>query len=215
MDQTFDGLKALALADDFTIVRAFEHFHGRLVRALGTPLADLARDVEANAAVSASVKSLLASLQENETEELREDQSVAVARELLVAAASAPECAALVRECLENWTDDRKSVGRTLSVGLVGAVWLLICTTKVTFKGEHVTVEKQPIPVDQVQISGDRLRGTIRFQPASPRSNNTPVPTRDLTVPSTPATKPLTTDSTTDLAKAPETAGPDEPLSQK
>jgi hypothetical protein len=172
-DQT-EALKAVALADDFTIIRAFEFLHGRLVDRLGLPLADLADELQNDVRLSTAARSQLAAFRENEGEELAEDQSIAAARQLLVEMTGEADSAALVVDSLAGWPDDRKSVAVVLSIGLVGVVWLLIATTRVTFRDGRIIVEKQPINIDKLELKTKEIAVVLKTRPELPTTHAHP-----------------------------------------
>ncbi|PTU03712.1 hypothetical protein DBR45_05630, partial [Pseudomonas sp. HMWF031] len=64
----------------------------------------------------------------------------------------------IVKFAMENWTDDRQSVGKILSVGCVGAVWIMLATTKVSVKNSEIEIEKLPLMPEKIEFESKKFK---------------------------------------------------------
>ena len=90
--------------------------------------------------------------------------SVQSARRLLAMAAEDTALAPLVKESFENWLDHKQFVDMVLAIGAVGAVWMVLSSTKVTIRSSHVDIEKTPSTASQLKAFADIIRA-IRGAP--------------------------------------------------
>ncbi len=153
-----EALRAIALADDFEIVRIFEFFSSEISR-MGPIALD---ELEAHIDVPEH-EAVLEELKRREASDLTGASSVSVARWLMATAAQREDLAGLVAHCARNWEDDKKTVGKMLAAGLVGAVLLMVATTSFEYKGERLVVAKQPLPMDDVSFVFEGFKQRLEF----------------------------------------------------
>jgi hypothetical protein len=156
------AIRAIALADDVSIVRALEYFHAEVSKVLHASTADLLQQLSALRDREQSVGALISFLGESAGKDLSAADSVSLARWILVTAAESPSAEGFVLHCVHEWPDDRQTVGKTVAVGMIGAVWLVLATTEVAYKDGQLEVHKKPVIPEQVEATAKVLKA--RFQ---------------------------------------------------
>jgi hypothetical protein len=150
------ALLAIALADDVSVIRATEYLHETLSRALansGITQAELIGLAKENEEVAA----FLEFANRRAGEVVGENHSVAAARQLLVIAALDPSLERMVAQCVENWPDDRQSVGIMITVGAIAGLLLLIATLEIEYTGEHTRIHKKSMIPNQAHFNASIL----------------------------------------------------------
>ena len=183
-----EALKAIALSDDVSVVRAFEFLHTTLLNGLSFPASELLEQLETLPGFGASLQPLISHLHDNAGVEVSPQQSISLARLILVAWTENPDTAGLVLHCIENWPDDRQSVGKTIALGVIGTVWLLAATTEVLWKDGKLTIHKKAMVPQQIEATADTLRQTLSIRvhasdrtqdlDAASRSSSTAAPSK-------------------------------------
>lgn len=153
-----EAMKQLALADDFTVVRAFETFHDALIQG-STQSIDTLIEAIPEAVRSDSGGDVAEILRQHAAAPLSEGDSVKLARLLLTAFAEDEAFAPLVVDSLANWRDDRQLVDVILAVGAVGAVWICLASTSAAFQGRWGKIEKAPMTEQQLNGIAAITRG--------------------------------------------------------
>lgn len=161
-----DAIRAIARADDFSIVRAFEYFHRELSQALQAPLSELE-----DLCTGEHAAGLLALLRDKEDQALGDTSSILLAREILVDAAEDPGLQPVVLRCVTEWPDDRKSVGLVLEFGILGLAWLIAMTTEVRYKDGRLEVHKRAVSPHAVDLKARHMKTQfeVRMRDDSPR----------------------------------------------
>ena len=144
------ALLLLARASDFEAVRAFEYFHDRLVDGLTVSAVQIQQNIEKLATTDSHIEALASAIGEYSESTLNEVESVAVARYMLSLFAINESYTPIVADCVENWPDDRQTVGKILAVGVVGAVWMCIASTSVIYTNGDLEIHKDPFTSEQI-----------------------------------------------------------------
>jgi hypothetical protein len=164
-----EAMKAIALADDVSIIRAAEYLHETLSNALQfsgvtqTELVGIANS-------SQEVRDFLDVARMRAGETLNAFESVVATRQLLVAAAQDASLAGVVAHCIANWPDDRQSVGKVLAFGTLAALLLLIATTEFEYKDGPVHIHKKTSIPTEVKVSASILR--MKFEVSMSRAGS-------------------------------------------
>lgn len=153
-----EAIKAIALSDDFSIVRSFEYFQSELTKSLPIPLSELQSSLKGPTSLA-----LLDLLRENEDLALSSDSSVALARWALVEAAESGALAPFVTHCVQNWPDDRQSVGKILQLGGIGITWLIVATTEVTYRDGRLSIHKSGMSPTGIEASAATAKGKFEL----------------------------------------------------
>src|SRR5258707_1240003 len=110
------AIRAIALTDDFTAIRALEQLQESIQQLEGYgSRKDLEPKLEALAAESDTLVKARAWLQRRAYDILDEQQSIELARQLLVSFAEYPDFSELVRRCVAEFPDEKQTVGKTLA----------------------------------------------------------------------------------------------------
>ena len=167
------AIKAIALADDISIVRAAQFFHAELFQARSTLPSELLPWLDELPSRDESVGVLVSYLNHNAGQELSAANSVTLARWLLVMAAEASQAEQFVLHCVENWPDNRLTVGKTLKIGTIGALWLILLTTEVTIVDGVVKIEKKAPMPEMIKATVNKLNTTFEIRMPGPASGET------------------------------------------
>jgi hypothetical protein len=158
-----NALKLLALSDDFSVIRAFEHFHDYLLDHVVQTRSELLEAVPTELRMIAGVD-LLDSLDKNAHEKLSRGDSIRLARQLLTAFSESSGFEAVVVQSLEQWKDDRQLVDVILAIGVVGAVWICLASTEFEIKGARGTIRKETVSTEQLKAIAELIRATFRLK---------------------------------------------------
>lgn len=150
------ALEKLALADDYTVIRAIEHLSIGLFEDVGTDFSDLIKTSAIDGKPLLSEEDIKLLVQ-SDSEELTAGNSVVVARKLMFLLARNTHLSELVSEALVNWNDDRKKVGLILAGGLVASLLMLIASTEFEYKGENFYFRKEVVDYEQIRAVADIL----------------------------------------------------------
>lgn len=172
--------RAIALADDVSIVRALEFFHTEISRSLPASTKDLLEQLDSLPNREQNIGDLIAYLSDSAGKDLNAADSVSLARWILVTAADSPDGERFVFHCVQEWPDERQTVGKTVAIGTIGALWLVLGTTEVVYKDGVLEVHKKPVVPEQVEMTASVLKAKFQikvFDPdgARPSSKDKPV----------------------------------------
>lgn len=153
----WESLRRVALADDFEVVRVFEVFAKRIGETITVPrdelissVPDSVRTVDGGDAVQ--------ELEARADESLSPGASVRAAREMLVLASEDPGLAPVVTDSFVGWKDDQQLVELVLSIGLVGAVWITLASTEISFADGKLRIHKSTATPQQLKAFADVIR---------------------------------------------------------
>lgn len=156
--------RAIALADDVSIVRALEFFHAELSKVLPASTDELLKQFDGLPNREQSVGSLVAFLGESAGKDLSTADSVSLARWILVTAADSQDGERFVLHCVQDWPDDRQTVGKTIAVGTIGALWLVLATTEVAYKDGHLEIHKKPVVPENIEATASVLKAKFQIK---------------------------------------------------
>lgn len=153
------AIELLALADDVSVIRAFEYLDITLRKEMESASpGKLEETIEETSDAVESFGLLVAMLSEHQGHTLSDEQSVLVARQIFIDIILKHDGEDIVKFAMENWTDDRQSVGKILSVGCVGAVWIMLATTKVSVKNSEIEIEKLPLMPEKIEFESKKFK---------------------------------------------------------
>lgn len=132
----------IAQTDDVTIIRAAEHFHTEASKALRNEKISI-QDLNELLNTNDAFKNIVDLAEKKGEKELNVADSIEMARLIFVTAAQDSELATFIGHCLRNYPDDRQSVGKTMSVGLLTALLLIIATTEIEYTNGPIKVHKK------------------------------------------------------------------------
>jgi hypothetical protein len=154
------AMKRLALATDFEAVRIFEAFAKQITHSVTVSRDELAATVPADLRIAGGTD-VIAQLDRRADEVLSPGTSVQSARGLLVLAAEDRELAVLVNEAHESWRDDRQLVDIVTTIGLVGAAWMVLASTRFSFKDGKFEIEKVANTSEQLEAFAAVIRAVL------------------------------------------------------
>ena len=157
------ALTAIALADDVTVIRAFEYFERQMADSLkraGIPYDQLIGPARTNAALRDIVD--LARVQGDEY--VSDADAVTATRAILVAAASDPTFERFVEHCIANWPEERLAVGKSVKLGLIAASLLIVATTEVRYENGSLSVFKRAVIPSNVEIVSQQVQSSASFR---------------------------------------------------
>ena len=157
MPSIYDALTRIARSTDFEAVRAFELFSTSLSEAAMTKREEILSGIPDDLR-SVDGRDVLADLNANASVRLPETTSVLLARELFVAAAQSEKLAPLVVKSFEDWPDDKQMVETILAIGLVGAVWMVLASTRVDLRIGHLELKKDTNTAEQLRAFAEVIR---------------------------------------------------------
>jgi hypothetical protein len=162
------AIKAIALADDVSIVHALTFLYDELLRQKPT-LQDELIQAQNELPKDEDVSSFLDYLDENVDKALEETASVSAARWLLVSAAENPQAVPFVRRCVEDWPDDGSmSAGKSLKLVTIGAVWLAFMATDISCKDGELIIRKRSIVPEEVKLTLPVLASKLELRMSAP-----------------------------------------------
>lgn len=184
--------RAIALADDVSIVRALEYFHAEVSKALPASTGDLLGQLDGLPNRAQCIGGLIAFLGDSTGKDLSAADSVSLARWVLVTAAESPDGERFVLHCVQDWPDDWQTVGKTVAIGTIGALWLVLATTEVAYRDGVLEVHKKPVVPEQVEMTASVLKAKFQLKifdpdgsrpaskekPAAPAPKKKPVPAK-------------------------------------
>ena len=159
------AMELLALADDISVIRAFEYLDTTLRKEMEVASPGKLEDViQKTSDAVESFGFLVGMLSEHQGHKLTDEQSVLNARQILVDIVLKHDGEDIVKFALENWTDDKQSVGKILSVGCVGAVWIILATTKVSVKNSEIEIEKLPLMPEKMEFESKKIKTRLSVE---------------------------------------------------
>lgn len=157
------ALTAIALADDVTVIRAFEFFERQVADALeraGIPHDHLIGPASTNAAL----RDIVDLVRVQGDEYASDADAVTATRAILVAAASDPTFESFVEHCIANWPEERLAVGKSVKLGLIAAGLLIVATTEVRYENGALTVFKRAVIPSNVEIVSQQVQSSASFR---------------------------------------------------
>lgn len=159
------AIRAIALSDDISIIRAFEYFHGELSGALQATMQELEKVL-----ATAGAAAIVDYVREREEHALDPVGSVETARFLLVSAADKPGLSELVLRCVDEWPDDWHSVRKILTVGAVGAVWMVLACTRVDYEGGRLAIHKTTMAAEGFEMAVGKFKMKLDMHVYDPKT---------------------------------------------
>ncbi len=162
------AMELVALADDVSVIRAFEYLDLTLRKEMEKAApGKLEETIQETSDAVESFGSLVGMLGEHQGHKLTDEQSVLNARQIFTDIILKHDGEDIVKFALQNWTDDQQSVGKILSVGCVGAVWIILATTKVSVKDNEIEIEKLPLMPERIELESKKLKTKLSVDIAS------------------------------------------------
>ena len=163
------AIHEIALTDDVSVIRSSQYLNRLISNSLTESGDDLLTSLSALPEYRKTVEPLIKHLQKNWTKNLSTADSIVLARWMLVTITKIPSAEPLVLHCLHEWPDDRQTVGKVVSYGLIGALWLAIASTEITYENGNLEIHKKAVVPEQVEGTAKAL--TIKFRLAEPPHN--------------------------------------------
>lgn len=150
------ALQRIALASDHSVLHAVEYLHDRLAGINDFDAATLLSDVPVEGETGGAIALLVEDSQQHYAMKLADSESVHFARHYLVALSTINGSAQrLIIESLEQWNDDRQTVGKVLSRGAVVTLLLIAMSTSFKYESDSLTIEKEALSAEQMKAFGE------------------------------------------------------------
>ncbi len=150
------ALQRIALASDHSVLHAVEHLYDQLAGINDFDAATLLSDVPVESTTGGAIALLVEDSQQHYAMKLAETESVHFARHYLVALSTIDEFAQrLIIESLEQWNDERQTVGKVLSRGAVVTLLLIAMSTSFKYESDSLIIEKEALSAEQMKAFGE------------------------------------------------------------
>ncbi len=163
---------AIAQTDDVSIIRATEYFHTAASKALINEKISI-QELNELLNTNNTFKYIVDLAEKDGEKELNIADSIEMARLIFITAAQDPKLAAFVEHCLKDYPDDRQSVGKTISVGLLAALLLIIATTEVEYTNGPIQIHKKSVIPQHVIATIPHIKTKIEANFIESNSTNT------------------------------------------
>jgi hypothetical protein len=140
-----EAIELIARADDFQVMKAFALVHDMVLNSL--PPSTGAMDIQVHAELETiddyDVRAWIASKSE---EVVGERNSRQLMREVLVLAANDPQLCGYVTAAFSQIEDNRQFIAETLTIGAVGAIWMVAAGLELDLNTPWGQVKKSADP---------------------------------------------------------------------
>ncbi|WP_324745628.1 hypothetical protein [Pseudomonas veronii] len=181
----------IALTDDVSIIRSTQYLSRLVLNSLPKSKEDLLAPLSFLPEYEKTVEPLIMHLQQNWAKNLSAADSIALARWILVTMTQIPGVEPFVLHCLHEWPDRRQSVGKVVSYGVIGTLWLAIASTEIIYDNGSLQIHKKTVVPEQIEATAQALKIKLRltvFDPSVPDSTFSSTPKNipsDTPIPST------------------------------
>ena len=157
------AIKAIALADDVSIVRAADYFVAMARNAMNQAGIELQELIDL-ASIDPALTAITQAAEHRPDTKFNAADSTDATRRVLVTAAEDPTLTAIVEHCVSHWPDDRQAAGKTVTVGLLATLLVIVSTTQIDYVGEKIQMHKKTAIPDSAKASFSLLKSKFEFE---------------------------------------------------
>lgn len=155
-----EAIKLIALANDYNVVRAFEYLSEELSETLQSQLDLMINNLSCEGLIF-SDKMFMTMIENNESKQLSDGDSIMLSRRILYLFASTPELEHFAINALRNWPDETKKVGIVVTLGMVASLLLVVSSSEFEYQGESIHYIKHKTSVEEIKAMSELLKNLL------------------------------------------------------